>query len=72
MLVLFSSKTFLTRLLSASMKIRIYKTMLLAVFCECETWYLTLRENKLQAFENKGRVKYVDLRRTKRVIYDIT
>ena len=41
-------------LLSKKLKIKIYKTIILpVVLCECETWLLTLREErKLRAFEN--------------------
>jgi hypothetical protein len=34
-----------SRLLSKNVKIRMYKTIIFpVVLCECETWYLTLRE----------------------------
>jgi hypothetical protein len=37
-----------SRLLSKNVKIRIYKTIILpVVLYGCETWYLTLREEKL-------------------------
>ena len=42
-------------LLSKNIKIKIYRTvMLLVVLCGCETWSLTLREErKLRVFENR-------------------
>ena len=42
------------RLLSKNLKIKIYRTIILpAVLYECETWSLTLREErKLRVFEN--------------------
>ena len=44
-----------SRLLSKILKIKIYRTIiLLVVLCGCETWSLTLREErKLRVFENK-------------------
>jgi hypothetical protein len=44
-----------SRLLSKNVKIRIYKTIILpVVLCECETWSLTLREERrLRVFENR-------------------
>ena len=42
-----------SRLLSKNLKIKIYKTIILPVFYGCETWSLTLREErKLRVFEN--------------------
>jgi hypothetical protein len=43
-----------SRLLSKNVKIRIYKTIILpVVWCGCETWSLTLREeHRLRVFEN--------------------
>ena len=43
-----------SRLLSKNLKIKIYRTIILpAVLCGCETWSLTLRdERKLRVFEN--------------------
>jgi len=43
-----------SRLLSKNLKIKIYKTIILpVVLCGCETWSLTLREErKLRVFEN--------------------
>ena len=43
-----------SRLLSKNLKIKIYRTIILAVvLCGCETWLLTLREErKLRVFEN--------------------
>jgi hypothetical protein len=48
--ILFSS-----RLLSKSVKIEIYRTIILSfVLYECETWSLTLREeHRLRVFENR-------------------
>ncbi|KAJ4442069.1 hypothetical protein ANN_11935 [Periplaneta americana] len=45
-----------TSLLSKSLKVRIYKTVILpVVLYGCETWTLTLREEqRLRVFENKG------------------
>jgi len=44
-----------SRLLSKNLKIKIYRTVILPfVLCGCETWSLTLREErKLRVFENK-------------------
>jgi hypothetical protein len=44
-----------SRLLSKSVKVRIYKTIILpVVLYGCETWSLTLREgHKLRLFENR-------------------
>jgi hypothetical protein len=43
-----------SRLLTKNLKIKIYRTIILpVVFCGCETWPLTLREErKLRLFEN--------------------
>ena len=43
-----------SRLLSKNLKIKIYRTIILPlVLCGCETWSLTLREErKLRVFEN--------------------
>jgi hypothetical protein len=41
-----------SRLLSKNLKIKICRTIILPVLYGCETWYLTLRENrKLRVFE---------------------
>jgi len=42
-------------LLSKNLKIKIYRTVILSVvFCGCETWSLTLREERgLRVFENR-------------------
>jgi hypothetical protein len=41
-------------LLSKNLKIKIYRTIILPVFYGCETWSLTLREErKLRVSENK-------------------
>ena len=41
------------RLLSKNLKLKIYRTIILPVLCGCETWSLTLREErKLRMFEN--------------------
>ena len=43
-----------SRLLSKNVKIKIYRTIILPVVYGCETWSLTLREEKrLRVFENK-------------------
>jgi len=42
-----------SRLLSKNLKIKIYRTITLSILYECETWSLTLREErKLRVFEN--------------------
>jgi hypothetical protein len=50
-----SSNLLSSRLLSKNIKIRIYKTIILpVVLYGCETWSLTLREERrLRAFENR-------------------
>jgi hypothetical protein len=47
--------TYVSRLLSKNIKIRIYKTIVfLVVLYGCETWYLTIRkEQRLRLFENR-------------------
>ena len=41
-------------LLSKNSKIKIYRTTILSVVCGCETWSLTLREERrLRVFENR-------------------
>ena len=41
-------------LLSKTSKIKIYRTVILTVFCVYETWSLTLREEcRLRVFENR-------------------
>jgi len=41
-------------LLSKSLKIRMYKTVILPlVLYECETWSVTLREHRWRVFENR-------------------
>ena len=50
-----SRQNFLSsRLLSRSLKSKIYRTIILSVvLCECETWSFTLwEERKLRVFEN--------------------
>jgi hypothetical protein len=43
-----------SRLLSKNLKIRIYRTIILPVLYGCETWSLTLREERrLRVFENE-------------------
>jgi hypothetical protein len=44
-----------SRLLSRNVKVKIYKTIILpVVFCGCETWSFTLRdEHRLRVFENR-------------------
>jgi len=42
------------RLLSKNLKIKIYRTVILPILYGCETWSLSLREErKLRVFENK-------------------
>ena len=50
----FGAESFLFRLLSKNLKIKIYKTIIFpVVWYGCETWSLTLREErKLRVFEN--------------------
>ena len=54
-MLLFSPNTFVPRLLSKNLKIKIYKTIILPVVpCGCETWSLTLREERrLRVFVNR-------------------
>jgi hypothetical protein len=54
-LLSFSPEVLSSRLLSKNRKIRIYKTIILAVVLNrCEIWALTLREeHKLRVFENR-------------------
>jgi hypothetical protein len=43
-----------SRLLSRSVKVKIYKTIILPVLYGCETWSITLREERiLRVFENR-------------------
>jgi len=43
-----------SRLLYKNLKIKIYRTVILLVLCGCETWSLTLREERnLRVFENR-------------------
>ena len=54
--VIIQSKTLLSsRLLSKTLKIKIYKTIILpVVLYGCETWSLTLRdESRVRVFENR-------------------
>ena len=42
-----------SRLISKNLKVKIYRTIIFPVLCGCETWSLTLREErKLRVFEN--------------------
>jgi len=42
-------------LLSKNLKIKIYRTIILPVVCRCETWSLTLREERrLRVFESRA------------------
>jgi hypothetical protein len=54
-LLLFSPKSFVFRLISKNLKIKIYKTVILpGVLKGCETWSLTLgEEHRLRVFENR-------------------
>jgi hypothetical protein len=49
-----SSESFVFRLLSRNLKIKIYKTIILpVVLCGCETWSLTIwEENRLRVLED--------------------
>ena len=51
----FSAESFVFRLLSKNLQIKIYRTVILpVVLYGCETWSLTLREErKLRVFENR-------------------
>jgi hypothetical protein len=43
-----------SRLLSRNLKVKIYKTIILAVvLCGCETWSVTWKEHRLRVFENR-------------------
>jgi hypothetical protein len=42
-------------LLAKNLKIKIYKTVILLVLCGCETWFLTIREER-RLKELEGRV----------------
>jgi hypothetical protein len=43
-----------SRLLSRNLKIKIYRTIILPILYGCETWSLTLREERrLRVFENR-------------------
>jgi hypothetical protein len=52
-----------SRLLSGSVDVKIYKTIILpVVLYGCETWCLTLREeHRLRVFENRVLREYLDL-----------
>ena len=60
-------KTVSSCLLSKKLKVSTYKTIILpVVWCGCETWSLTLREeHRLRVFENKYLGRYLGLRKTK-------
>ena len=51
----FGAEYFVSSLLSKNIKIKIYRAIILrVVFCGCETWSLTLREERrLTVFENR-------------------
>jgi hypothetical protein len=43
-----------SRLLSGNVNVKIYKSTILPVFCGCETWSVTLREeHRRRVFENR-------------------
>jgi hypothetical protein len=53
-LLLFGSESFVSRLLSRKVEVKIYKPIILPVSYWCETWYLTLRkERRPRVFENR-------------------
>jgi hypothetical protein len=54
-LLSFGAKSFFFQLLSKNLKIKIYRTIILpVVLYRCETWSLTLREERrLRVFENR-------------------
>jgi len=51
----FGAESFVCNFLSKNLKIKIYRTIILpVVLCGCETWSLTLREERrLRVFENR-------------------
>ena len=54
-MLLFGAKSSVIRLLSKNLKIKIYRNIILpVVLYGCETWSLTLREERrLRVFENR-------------------
>jgi len=49
-----AQKLLSSRLLSRNLKVKVYRTIILPVLYGCETWSLTLKEErKLRVFENK-------------------
>jgi hypothetical protein len=60
----FGSESFVSRLLSRNVKVKIYKTIILpVVLYGCETWSLTLREEHiLRVFGNRVLIEYLDVR----------
>jgi hypothetical protein len=54
-LLLFGAKSFFFQFVSKNIKIKINKTVILPdVFCGCETWSLTLREERrLRVFDSR-------------------
>ena len=54
MLAIIRYKILSSSLLSKNVKIKIYRTIILPVLYGCETWSLTLREERgLRVFENR-------------------
>jgi len=53
-LLSFGAESFVFQFVSKNIKIKIYRTIILFVLCGCETWSLTLREDRrLRVFENR-------------------
>ena len=50
----FGAESFVFQFAIQNLKIKIYRTIILPVFCGCETWSLALREeHRLRVFENR-------------------
>jgi hypothetical protein len=53
-LLSFGAETFVVQFAIQKFKYKIYRTIILPVLCGCETWSLTLREERrLRVFENR-------------------
>ena len=62
--MLFGAQSLSYRFLSKNIKIKMYRNIILPVFCGCETWSLTLREkSRLRMFENRVLRKVFGLKR---------
>jgi len=64
-LLSFGAETYIFQLFSKNLKIKIYRTVILpVVFYGCETWSLTLREERnLRVFENMVLRRIFELKR---------